>query len=208
MHRDEPPDPAAAHPAQAGAPSDRCAPDRQAALRSAEAGDSVPSAASQLLLLRFHAVAVLDGAEVLPAIDHDQPEEQRHGAGKDAHLRVRARIGGLHQAGIVEALDEEDFGRGSAPRALLRRKQRLVALRDPVLRCCGRTVCIVSRDCLCRHRLLPTAYCLISYNFVFLSSTTGPGSLIRRKDYEVRLILLSPFAAVGRPRPDLFATNS
>ena len=72
---------------------------------------------------------------MLPAIHHHHREQHGHRDGEAAHLLDAHRIGGLHQPRIVEMLDEEHLGRGTAPRALLRRQQRLVALDDLVIAC-------------------------------------------------------------------------
>ncbi len=50
--------------------------------------------------------------------------------------RARTGIVRLHQARVVEVLDEEDLGSGSAACALLRGKQLLIPLRH-VLACWG-----------------------------------------------------------------------
>jgi hypothetical protein len=107
-----------------------------------------------LLLLGFDVVSVFDGAEVLPAIHHDEAEEECHGAGKGAHLADTLRIVGLDNAGVVESLDEEDFGRGSATGALLRREQGQIALHEPVMCAAAGVNAGVRCDCLCRHTVV------------------------------------------------------
>src|SRR5579862_8263656 len=108
-----------------------------------------------LLLLRLDAVSVLDGAEMLPAVHHNESEEQGHGAGEGAHLLDALRVGGLDEARVVETLDEEDLGRGATARALLRGQKRRIALHDPVV---AAAACFQTRlrcDCLCRHGVSP-----------------------------------------------------
>ena len=66
------------------------------------------------LLLGLDAIRVLDGIEVLEAINHDQREEHRAGCGEDTHLPRTNRIGCLDQSRIVEAVRKENFRRSDS----------------------------------------------------------------------------------------------
>src|SRR4051812_30797560 len=69
------------------------------------------------LLLRFHTVGALDGAEVLQAVNHDEREQDSDRGREDAHLAHANRVSGFHQAGVVETAGEVELGCGYAPAA-------------------------------------------------------------------------------------------
>src|ERR1035437_8429168 len=108
---------------------------------------------------------------MLPHIDHHQQKQNAHGHGEDAHLAPPLRVVGLHNAAVVDVLDEEDLGSGSAAGALLHLEQLAVAL-------CTRLQRIIhasrahSEDCsllchrCCRHRP--------SFSFVLIFCTCSP----------------------------------
>ena len=102
-----------------------------------------------LLLFGLDAVAHLDGAEMLQAIEHHQRKQDSHGRGEDAHLADAHRVGRLDQTGVVDALGEEDFERGATAQALLLGKEPRVALVDTP----GRTASAVEISCCMRCHL-------------------------------------------------------
>jgi hypothetical protein len=61
------------------------------------------------LFLRLDAVGVLDGVEVLQAIDHDERKQDCHRGREDAHLARTDRICRLDEAGVVEVMGEDDL---------------------------------------------------------------------------------------------------
>src|SRR5579875_1737195 len=177
-----------------------------------------------LLLFRLNTITVFDAGKMLPAIDHDQQKQRRHGTGKTAHFLDALRIGGLHQPRIVKPLDKEDLRRRPPARPLLLRHQGQVPLGGHGLHApapaCDDCLCC---DDLCRHCSSPnpTTKPLIvlqqsvgsthgpaSSASLFLPPATGPGPLFLRRDTtEVVLLYFRLVLRWDDPGPILFCSS-
>ena len=68
----------------------------------------------QVVALRaqlFNLVSIVDGAEMLAQVDHDERQQHGEDDGENLHLAATARVGNLHQPRVVDCLGKIDFRR-------------------------------------------------------------------------------------------------